>query len=65
MKFEIHNAQGQQSYYWRAVADNGRVLASSETYYNKSDAQAAINTVKREAATAQTVDLTRSAARRY
>ncbi|MGF1647417.1 MAG: YegP family protein, partial [Kineosporiaceae bacterium] len=53
------------SYYWRAVADNGRVLASSETYYNKSDAQAAINTVKREAATAQTVDLTRSAARRY
>ncbi|MGF1661017.1 MAG: DUF1508 domain-containing protein [Kineosporiaceae bacterium] len=34
------------------VADNGRGPGLSETYGNKSDAQAAINTVKREATTA-------------
>jgi uncharacterized protein YegP (UPF0339 family) len=56
MKFEIRRASGGQ-YYWRIVANNGQVLATSETYYNKADARSAAEIVKRGAAGAPILDL--------
>lgn len=55
MKFEIHRASGGQ-YYWRIVASNGQVLATSETYYNKIDAQTAAESVRSQAGSAQIFD---------
>lgn len=55
MQFEIHRASGGQ-FYWRIVASNGQVLATSETYYNKADAQAAAESVQRGAASAPLYD---------
>lgn len=57
MKFEIRNASGGQ-FYWRIVASNGQVLATSETYVSKAGCTNAIRTVKAGAATAPIVDLT-------
>lgn len=57
MKFEIRDATGGQ-FYWRIVASNGQVLATSETYYNKADARSAAQSVKDNAATAPISDLT-------
>ncbi|QGN49539.1 YegP family protein [Micromonospora sp. WMMD558] len=57
MQFEIHNANGGQ-YYWKIVASNGRTLATSETYWNKSDARSAAQSVKTYAASAPIVDKT-------
>lgn len=59
MEFEIRRSNStSQPYYWRIVASNGQVLATSETYVNKSDALSAVNSVKANAAGARTVDLT-------
>lgn len=55
MTFEIRRASGGQ-YYWRIVAGNGQVLATSETYYSKASAQAAAESVRREAASAPISD---------
>jgi uncharacterized protein YegP (UPF0339 family) len=55
MKFEIRRASGGQ-YYWRIVASNGQVLATSETYYNKTDARAAAESVRSHAASASIHD---------
>jgi len=57
VKFEIRNASGGQ-YYWRIVASNGQVLATSETYVSKSGCQNAIDTVKANAASAPVYDQT-------
>jgi uncharacterized protein YegP (UPF0339 family) len=57
MQFEIRRAAGGQ-YYWRIVASNGQVLATSETYYNKADAQSAAESVKQSAASAPIYDYT-------
>jgi len=57
LRFEIRNAQNYQ-YYWRIVASNGRVLATSETYRNKQDAVSAASSVKSQAPSAQVVDYT-------
>lgn len=57
MQFEIRRASGGQ-YYWRIVATNGQVLATSETYYNKQDARSAAESVKRSAADAPVNDQT-------
>jgi uncharacterized protein YegP (UPF0339 family) len=57
MQFEIRRASGGQ-YYWRIVASNGQVLATSETYYNKADAQSAAKSVKNHAAGAPIYDYT-------
>jgi uncharacterized protein len=56
MKFEIRRASGGQ-YYWRIVASNGQVLATSETYYTKASAQAAAESVRRDAGSAPISDL--------
>lgn len=67
MKFQILNSNSAtQPYYWRIVADNGHVLAHSETYAQKQSCHDAINIVKRGAAGAVIEDNTRQAAyRRY
>jgi len=57
MKFEIHRASGGQ-FYWRIVASNGQVLATSETYYNKADAQTAAESVRSHAGSALVYDFT-------
>jgi uncharacterized protein YegP (UPF0339 family) len=57
MKFEVRNATGGQ-YYWRIVASNGQVLATSETYVAKQSAISACQSVKTNASGAQIVDET-------
>ena len=57
MRFEIHRASGGQ-YYLGIVAGNGQVLATSETYYNKADAQSAAESVRAHAASARVFDYT-------
>ncbi len=59
MKFEIRKGNSTtQPYYWRIVASNGNVLASSEMYVNKADARSAAESVKSGAAATTVVDLT-------
>jgi uncharacterized protein YegP (UPF0339 family) len=55
LRFEIHRASGGQ-YYWRIVAANGQVLATSETYYNKADARSAAESVRSLAVSAPVFD---------
>lgn len=63
MEFEVRYSSSQaQPYYWRIVAANGRVLATSETYRHHDDAVSAIHTVQGNAAAARIVDYTRRAA---
>jgi uncharacterized protein len=57
MQFEIRRASGGQ-YYWRIVASNGQVLATSESYYNRADAQSAAQSVKSGAPGAPIIDRT-------
>ena len=59
MKFEIRNSNSEtQPYYWRIVASNGNVLATSETYVNKAVARSAVDSVIANAGTATVVDHT-------
>ena len=63
MKFEIRDSKSStQPYYWRIIASNGQVLATSETYTTKQGCRDAIDIVKRGAAPALVADQTRSAA---
>lgn len=55
MRFEIHRSVNRQ-YFWRIVASNGQVFATSETYYNKQDAVNAAASVKTNAQYAQILD---------
>jgi len=60
--FEIRPSNNRlQPYYFRIVASNGRVLASSETYVNKQDVINAVNLIKQNAATARFIDYTKAA----
>jgi uncharacterized protein YegP (UPF0339 family) len=63
MQFEIRAAAAGQ-YYWRIVAANGQVLATSETYHNKADANSAAQSVKANAAGAPVYDYTATASTR-
>jgi uncharacterized protein YegP (UPF0339 family) len=60
MKFQIHNAKGQarNEVYFTLVADNGEVIATSETYQNKLDAFSTINSIKARASSAVVNDHT-------
>ena len=59
MKFQIRrSSNSSQPYYWRIVANNGQVLATSETYVSKDSAKSAINSVKTGASGATVEDLT-------
>lgn len=47
VEYQLHRASGNQHYYWRVVsAGNGKVLATSETYWNKDDAINGANDVR-------------------
>jgi uncharacterized protein YegP (UPF0339 family) len=63
MEFQIHESQSgySQKYYWKIISANGKTLATSEMYHNKSDAVSAATTVKSNASSAKIVDKTRSA----
>ncbi|GLI00676.1 YegP family protein [Phytohabitans aurantiacus] len=63
MQFHINKATNGQ-FYWKIVASNGQTLATSETYWNKSDAESACRSVKANAASAPIVDNTVAAYRR-
>lgn len=54
MIFEIVRSRRRlrQRWHWRIRADNGRILASSETYRDRGDCLAAIRRVQAEAAAA-------------
>ena len=59
MRFQIRRSNNyRQPYYWRMVARNGEVLATSETYTTKQGCQNAIAVVKREAGGGIVDDLT-------
>jgi uncharacterized protein YegP (UPF0339 family) len=59
VEFQIQRSNSYtQPYYWRIVATNGRVLASSETYVNKQDAINAAASVKTNAPAADFYDYT-------
>ncbi|AZS37962.1 hypothetical protein CVS47_02612 [Microbacterium lemovicicum] len=57
-KFELYTDKGG---HWRFTlkATNGQVIASSEGYSSKAAAQAGIESVKKNAPTADTVEVTR------
>ena len=61
MEFQVLFHQGNQRYYWRIDASNGRVLASSEAYFNRQDCYNAVSVVKTYAGTARVVDATKAA----
>lgn len=48
VEYQLHkSATAAQPYWWRIVSTgNGRVLATGETYYNRSDAINAANLVR-------------------
>ena len=59
MKFEIRKSNSvAQPYYWRIVASNGQVLATSETYVAKQSAINAAQSVKSNAGAATIYDYT-------
>jgi uncharacterized protein len=59
VKFEIRKSTStSQPYYWRIVASNGQVLATSETYVAKQSAINAAQSVKSSAGTAPIYDHT-------
>ncbi len=45
-------------YWWRAVGDNNHIMAHSEMMETKASCESAIATIKREAASARTIDHT-------
>lgn len=61
MQFELRRATGSQPWYWLIRASNGRVLATSETYFNRQDAINAADSVRKNAATAPFYDMTKAA----
>jgi len=53
MKFELFKSYQNQQWYWRMLADNGRVIAiGGEGYFNRNDAVHGLLLVKKHAATA-------------
>lgn len=58
MKFKILKSGSQ--YYFNIISSNGQVLATSERYYNKSDAKSTAESIKKNAAYATIEDATLS-----
>ncbi len=57
MTFKVRKSTNGQ-YYFTVVASNGKTLAHSETYHNKTDATHAANVIKSEAGSGTVQDLT-------
>ncbi len=58
-KFVIKKSKDSQ-FYWTFVADNGQVIATTETYTAKESAAHAVAVVKDKAAAAAIEDTTKS-----
>jgi uncharacterized protein YegP (UPF0339 family) len=59
MEFQLRRSNSRtQSYYWRIVASNGQVLATSETYVHRRDAINAAESVRRNAGGSNFLDYT-------
>jgi uncharacterized protein YegP (UPF0339 family) len=56
-KFELKKTANGQ-FHFNLKAGNGEIIATSETYESKASAQNGIDSVKRNAADAEVVDLT-------
>ncbi len=56
IKFVIKRSEKTGQYWFRIVASNGQVLASSEQYVAKQSAKDAIDSIKRSAAGATVED---------
>lgn len=61
MLFCVYRATNGQYYFTIETDTNYKVLATSETYWNKADAMHACNIIKREASNALVLDLTKAA----
>jgi uncharacterized protein YegP (UPF0339 family) len=59
IEFQIHRSQNaRQPYFLRVVAENGKILASSETYEHKADVNNAVALIRNGAAEAKYIDHT-------
>ncbi|WP_284292722.1 YegP family protein [Luteimicrobium album] len=58
MKFTIQKSEKTGQYWFRIVASNGNILASSEQYAQKSSAVSAVESIKQRAGDAEVVDET-------
>ena len=56
MKFTIHKSEKSGEYWFRIVASNGNILASSQQYADKRSAIAAAESVKKNSQDAEVVD---------
>jgi uncharacterized protein YegP (UPF0339 family) len=61
MVFCIYEASNGQYYFTIETGTNYKVLATSETYWNKDDAIHACNLIKLGAANASILDMTKAA----
>jgi len=58
MKFTIHKSEKSGEFWFRIVASNGNILASSQQYKDKRSAVAAVESIKAHAAGADVADET-------
>lgn len=58
MKFTIHQSDKSGEFWFRIVATNGNILASSQQYSDKRSAVAAIESIQKNGAEADVVDET-------
>lgn len=49
MEFQIDKSEKNNQYYFRIVAENGKILAHSETYHNLSDCEHAVDLIRNNA----------------
>lgn len=55
--FNLYKTTDKKQFYWTLEAENGEVIATSETYVSKAGAQNGISAVKRVAPTATILDV--------
>jgi len=58
MKFTIQKSEKSGEFWFRIVAANGNILASSQQYSDKRSALAAVESIQKNAADAEVVDET-------
>jgi len=58
MKFTIHKSDKSGEFWFRIVASNGNILASSQQYSDKRSAVAAIESIQKNGPDADVVDET-------
>ncbi|KQP67703.1 hypothetical protein ASF40_20275 [Microbacterium sp. Leaf288] len=56
-KFNLYKTSDKRQYYWTLEADNGEIIATSETYVSKAGAQNGISAVKKAAPVATILDV--------